>query len=181
MKGVTLKNSIELFGFKQGFSFWFRWSFSDPIKMFYLKYIIGRPLCTYHGYFLCKPDCNAKKIYGRGNIYRYTKERHKEIDIQTKTVRGSETGICAFCSKEKGTEIIDDPNWDTLERWLVCKHCAEVIELQRELSFPLTSLERKEKINERLLEISKETGNPIFITVIDKKEGVSSVTYTGEK
>lgn len=185
MRGIILKESIKLFGFKSGLGFWFRWIFFDPIKIFYWKYISGKPLCTKHGYFLCKPDCNAKKIYGRVNIFNYEKERHKQIEKEAKIIRGSENGICIYCGEEKGTEIIDDPNWDTLERWLVCKNCEEIIKLQREMAFPLISIKRQEEINNRLLEISQRTGKPILNAYIEKdKEGhyhLNKIIFTGEK
>ena len=176
MRGIVLKDSIELFGFKIGFSHWFRWSFTDPVKMFYWKYIIAKHLCTNCGYFLCKPDCQHKKITGRRNIIKYEKERHKQIEKESNTIIKGENGECAYCSEEKGTEIIDDPNWDTLERWKVCETCKEVVELQRESSFPLISMERQQEIGERLLEISKQTGKQIFS--MEMNEGkVSSVKY----
>ena len=158
MNGIYLIESIKLFGFKIGFPFWFKWSMSDPIKIFYWKYIVTKPLCTYHGYFSCKPNCQHKKIYGRRNIYKYTKEQWKKIQRESNTILGSEDGICTYCGEEKGTETIDDPNWDTLERWLVCKTCKEVIELQREISFPLVLQERVLEINNRIKQISEETG-----------------------
>lgn len=185
MNGVYVKDSIKLFGFTDGFKFWFRWSITDPIKIFYLKYIVAKPMCTYHGYFLCKPDCKAKKIYGRKNIFKYQKERNKQLEIESKTIIGSDDGICAYCGKQNGTDIIDDPNWDTLERWLVCKTCKEVIELQREISFPLTSVKRGLEINDRLSEISIKTGIPILNACIEKdrdgKYHSNSVTFIGEK
>lgn len=49
MSGVNLKDSIELFGLKQGFGFWFRWNFIGPIQMFIWLNIIHKPYCTYHG------------------------------------------------------------------------------------------------------------------------------------
>lgn len=184
MRGIILKDSIKLFGFKDGFSFWFRWSFIDPIKMFYWKYIIAKPLCTYHGYYLCKPDCEYKKIIGRKNIIKYEKERYKQIEIESKTIRGSNDGICAYCGEEKGTEIIDDPNWDTIERWLVCKICKEVIGLQRELSFPLTPIKKQQEINDRLLKISEQTGKSIInaqITKTDEGYKTESITFGKKK
>jgi RNA polymerase subunit RPABC4/transcription elongation factor Spt4 len=191
MNGIELKSSIEHFGFRDGFNFWFRWIFTDPIKIFYWKYISRKPLCTEHGFFLCRPDCTAKKIYGRRNKIKYEKERHKQIEIESKTIIGSDTGICAYCGEEKGTELIDNPNWDTLERWLVCKDCKEVIENQRKLSMGVMLSENPygEKIggemikeaNDKLYDISQRTGKPISNIIIDKEHGVSSVEFTGKK
>ena len=199
MKGIILKDSVRLFGFKDGFSFWFKWNISDPLKIFYWKYIIARPLCTYHGYFMCKPDCPHKKIIGRKNIIKYEKERHKQIEKESKTIIVGKNGECAYCNEEKGTELIDDPNWDTLERWKVCKNCEEIIKLQREFSFPLMPIKKQQEINNKLLEISKKTGKKIINAQLDKvgtafeitKEGKvketghkyksSSTIFTGEK
>jgi hypothetical protein len=180
MRGINLKDSIKTFGFKYGFSFWFRWNILDPLKIFYWKYIIVKPLCTEHGYFMCNSNCKCKKITGRKNIIKYEKIRREKIDIESKTIRGYDTGVCFYCGENEGTEIIDDPNWNTLERWLVCKTCKEVIELQREMTFPLTSIDRQQEISDRLLEISKQTGQPIMIMTIDKNQNTSSVVY-GDK
>lgn len=182
MKGINLKDSVENFGTSEGFKFWFRWSFSDPLKMFWWKYITAKPVCTYHGYFLCDSDCQHEKITGRKNILAYHKKRNQQLEIESKTIRGYNEGKCNYCGELfdaqsiENAGIIDDPNWNTLERWLVCKTCKEVIELQREISFPLINTERQQEINERLLKISQETGKPIIMAGIDKK-GVSSVTY----
>lgn len=191
---MKIKDSIQLFGFKSGFKFWFKWSISDPIKIFYWKYIVAKPLCTNCGYFLCNPNCKAKKITGRKNIIRYEKERHKQIEIEAKIVRGSEDGICFYCGKEKGTEEIDDPNWDTLEKWLVCKNCKEIIENQRRLSFGsiLTGKTFGKEIGEKMMmeandalyNISQKIGKPITnISIYKTNEGykTDSVTFTGRK
>ncbi len=184
MNGINLSDSIKQFGCRDGISFYFRWSFIDPLKIFYWKYITAKPLCTYHGYFLCEPDCRAEKIYGRKNIINYEKERHKQIDIESQTIRGSD-GICAYCNKDKGTEIIEDPNGDTLERWLVCKDCKEIIETQQErLIISSINPELAEKCNNKLLEIAKRTGKPIINATIYKDgEGYSAFTeeFTGEE
>ncbi len=203
MKGIILKDSIELFGFKEGFKFWFKWNISDPLKIFYWKYIIARPLCTEHGYFMCKPDCQYKKIIGRKNIINFEKERHKQIEKESKTIIVGKKGECAYCGEEKGTELIDDPNWDTIERWKVCENCKEVLEIQQELTFlslsKIDNPKRMEELNNKLLKIAKKTGKPImnaqFEKVITKfeinKEGKvketgheyksSSTIFTGKK
>lgn len=189
MKGIKLKDSIKQFGFKSGFGFWFRWSFTDPTKIFYLKYIIAKPLCTYHGYFgHCSPDCQHKKIIGRKNIIRYEKERHKQIEKEMDTIICGPNGECAYCGEEKGTELIDNPNMDTFERWKVCKTCKEVIDIQRELAFlsisKIDNPKRAVELNERLLEISKKTGKPIISFEIRKnKDGTyesSSIEFGGK-
>lgn len=184
MKGIDLKQTIKTFGFKEGFSFWLKWSFIDPIKIFYWKYIIGKPLCTYHGYFFCKTDCEHKKIYGRRNILKYSKELEKKVILESNTIRKGENGLCIYCGKEKGTELIDDPNWDTLEKWQVCETCKKGIEEQRGLSFGriLTinknfdvrnlGLEIMKKSQKELDKISKETGKEFFNMELGNKKDV---------
>ena len=183
--GIRLIDSIKLFGFRYAVLFWFAWSFSNPIKIFWWKYIVARPLCTYHGYFLCKPDCQHEKITGRKNIYKYSKENWARIQKESNTVRGSKDGVCVYCGEERGTEKIDDPNWDTLEKWLVCKTCEKVLELQREATFPLLSQKRTLEISDELKQISDDTGKPIMMAEISKdvngKFNTSSVKYTVEK
>ena len=75
-----------------------------------------------------------------------------------------------------------------INQWLVCKTCKEVIGLQQELSFlsfsKIDNPKRAEEINNRLLEISKQTGEPIMTTQISKEaKGYksSSIIFTGEK
>lgn len=175
MRGIDLKDCIELFGVKTGFLHWFEWSFKHPIQMFWWLNISHKPYCTYSGFHCKKENCQHEHLTTKKQI----KARWKEHEDESKIVVGSDDGICAYCGKNKGTLEIDDPNWDTLKRWLVCESCDEVIKLQREISFPLTKIERQHEINDRLLEISKETGQPIMSAMIDKS-GISSVKFDGE-
>ena len=180
MRGIVLKDVIEQFGFRTGFNLWFRWSLIDPIQMWIWLNITHKPYCTYSGYHCREKDCEHKHLFTKKDILKRW-EKHEE---QSKVIIQGENGECAYCSEEKGTEIIDDPNWDTLERWKVCETCKEVIGLQRESSFPIISQERHQEINDRLLEISKQTGKPITSAQISKgKDGYesSSVTFTGEE
>lgn len=179
MKGIVLKENIKQFGFKHGFSFWFRWNISDPIKLFYWRYIIGKPPCIEHGYFMCKPDCKYPKIYGRRNIIQYEKERKKRIDKESKTIHEGKDGMCVYCMEEKGQVLIDDPNWDTLERWKVCRVCAKAIEQQRGVSFGANlmgsksygarnfGLEIAKKSQKELDKISYESGKEFSSISID--------------
>ncbi len=179
MKGIELKTVSKMFGFKEGFSFWFRWSFSDPVKLFYWKYIIGKPFCTYCGYFLCKPDCKHPKIYGRRNIINYEKERHKQIEKESNTIHEGKDGMCVYCGEEKGQILIDDPSWDTIERWKVCRVCAKAIEQQRGVGFGANltrnksfgirnlGLEIAKKSQKELDKISHESGKEYFSVGID--------------
>lgn len=184
MNGIYLKDCIENFGFKIGIAFWVRWSIIDPLKLFYWKYIIAKPFCKYHGYLMCNSECNYPKITGRKNIIEYEKARKNQIEEESKIIIGSKDGICAYCGQEKGTEIIDDPNWDTLKRWLVCKTCEKIIELQRELSFCMMTgdSKRTEEINRELMDISIRTKKEINNIEIDLNKGeYFGVTYNGKK
>jgi hypothetical protein len=163
MRGIGLKTSVEAFGFKEGFKFWCNWSFISPFQMWLWLNITHKPYCLWAGYHCQDKNCKSKHLTSRKEILKEF-EKHK---IEAKTIRGSEDGICVNCGEEKGTEEIDDPNWNTLERWLVCKSCKEVLELERELSFPLTPIERKIKM---IAEIGLED---------DYKS--SSITFTGKK
>ena len=69
MRGIVLIDSIRLFGFRDGFSFWFRWSFIDPIQMFVWLNITHKPYCTYHGYAE-REGCIHKKLTSKKNILK---------------------------------------------------------------------------------------------------------------
>lgn len=192
MKGIRLKESIEQFGFKQGFGFWFRWSFSDPIKEFVWTYLTKHPLCTEHGFFWkCPEDCKAVKFTKRRDKIKYQKDRRKQIDIEANTIACGKNGECAYCGKEKGTEEIDDPNGDSIKRWKVCKSCKEILCLQQDLNFysmPLMYAKYPEKcleINEKLSNIAKETGKPIINCSFTKNYfggySVELVAFDGKK
>jgi len=103
-------------------------------------------------------------------------------------VEVGENGMCCYCGDEKGTIEIPNPNVSELNRWLVCKTCKEIIAIQQELSFlPIPKLnnpKRAEELNNRLLEISKQTGKPIMNMELNKEADgykVSSVEFTGKK
>ena len=181
MKGLNLTDVIKHFGFEIGFPFWFKMSITDPIRIFWWKYIVARPLCTEHGYFLCKSDCKYKKITGRRNIYWYEKVRHLLIQKELETIEEGKNGNCIYCNEEPGTELIDDPN-GSLSKWKVCKNCKDVVGWQQQLSFGCISNNNeliKEAHNE-LYKISQRTGKPIISAMVDSS-GVSSVEFTGEK
>lgn len=173
MRGIILKDTIKQFGFKDGFNFWFKWSFSDPIKMFVWTYVTKHPLCLKHGFFgKCDEKCAAIKLTKRRDKIKYQKERRKQIDIEAKTIIVGPNGECAACGEEPATELIDDPNWDTLERWKVCKTCKEVLDLQRGLHFHsmIGDSEKCQEINDKLSDISKKTGKVIFNYSFTKKD-----------
>lgn len=172
MKGIILKDSIKLFGFKDGFSFWFRWSFIHPIQNFIWLNITHNEYCLYSGWHCTKENCTHKHLTTKKEIL----EEWKKHEEESKVIKVGSHGECAYCGEEKGTEIIDDPNWDTLERWKVCKTCKEVLGIQREI--PMLGLlpynkETEDKIfnlNNRLLEIEKQTGKKIFSMTLQKND-----------
>ncbi len=111
--------------------------------------------------------------------------------------------LCTYCGEETGQVWINNPNpsdFDKKKCWWVCKSCKEVIEIQQELVFASmgNNPQRAEELNNRLSEISKQTGKPIINVQFDKvgtefeisKDGVkeighkykaSSIKFTGEK
>jgi len=172
MRGIILKESVELFGFKDGFGFWFRWSFVSPIQEWIWLNITRKEYCLYSGWHCEKENCQHKHLKTKEKILKEFEKHKKEAE----TIKAGPKGECAYCNEEPGTEIIDDPNWDTLERWKVCKTCKEVISIEHELNM-LTRMLTKEnenrifKLNNRLLEIEKTTGKKILrmgFTVDDK-------------
>jgi len=78
MNGVDLITSINLFGFKDGFPFWFRWNFIDPIKMWYWMNISHKPYCLEYGFFLEKEGCAAPKLYTKKEIKEHWKKISEE-------------------------------------------------------------------------------------------------------
>ncbi len=78
MKGIILKDTIKLFGFKDGFSFWFRWSIIDPIKLFIWLNITHKPYCTYHGFNCNKKDCKHQHLLTKKDILSKWEENEKE-------------------------------------------------------------------------------------------------------
>jgi len=61
MNGIVLWDSMKLFGIRDGFSFWFRWSFINPIDIFIRKNIFGLKRCEQHGWLGCNLiDCEEK-------------------------------------------------------------------------------------------------------------------------
>lgn len=186
MHGIILKNSIETFGFKDGVKFWFRFNISYPIRDFVWTYVTRHHMCTEHGYYVpCGENCTALKLTNRKDKINYQRERRKQIDVDSKTIICGPNGECAYCSEEPGTELIDDPNWDTLKKWKVCKTCKEILDLQHDLHFysiPLMSDKHPEKcseINEKLSDISKKTGKTIInCSITRNNDGGHSVEYT---
>ena len=167
MRGIILKDSIKLFGFVEGIKFCLRMNLINPIEMWVWINITHKPYCTYAGFHCNKENCSHKHLLTKKEIKKHWEEAHKKME----KVEVGKNGMCAYCGDEKGTEIIDDPN-GTLERWLVCETCKEIIAIQQELSFlsisKIDNPKRAEELNNRLLEISKQTGKPIMSARIEK-------------
>lgn len=160
---IRLFESMKLFGVKHGFSFWFRWNVTDPIRIFVWKHITHKPYCTYSGWFCKNPNCTYRHLTTKKEINQH----QKELIEESKTIMQGDNGECAYCGEEPGTELIDDPNWDSLGKWNVCKSCKEIIKIQSDIA-GLSLLPTKEAddkiflLNNRLLEIEKETGKKVF-------------------
>lgn len=178
MKGIILKESIKLFGFKAGFSFWFRWFINDSIKMWIWMNITHRPYCTYSGFFCKDKNCKHTHLLTKKQI----KEHWKKIGEEASILEQGPNGECAYCGENKGEIQIFNPNPDKINNWLVCGICKEVIELQQNLVMCQLIGDTKSilEINDKLLEISKKTGKEIFIGEFNKNTGFSSITYNPE-
>ncbi len=184
MKGIILKDTIRQFGFKDGFGFWFRWSFINPLETFVWLNITHKPYCLYSGWHCKKRDCEHTHLLTKKEIKKHWEEAHKEME----RVESGKNGECVYCGDERGTIKIPNPNMSELNQWLVCEICDEVIKIQQELSFLCISKmdkpKRAEELNNRLLEISRQTGKPIMSAEIKKEEGgykSSSVEFTGKE
>lgn len=179
MRGIRLYDSIKLFGFKSGFSFWFRWVISDSIKTWVWMNITHRPYCLYSGFFCKDNDCKNIHLLTKKEI----KEHWKKIGDEAKTIEKGPNGECAYCNEEPGKFQIFNPNSDKINNWLVCGVCKEIIELQQNLIMCQLIGDTKSilEINDKLLEIAKKTGKEIFMGEFNKKSGFSSITYTKSK
>lgn len=176
MKGIILKDSIKLFGFKEGFAFWARWNIGDPIKMWIWLNIIHKPYCVYSGFFCKDKDCKYTHLLTKKEI----KQHWKKLGEEANTVEKGPDGKCVYCREEKGEFEIFNPNPDKINSWLVCGICKEVIELQQELIMYqlVRNTVKAQEISDKLLEISKKTGKEIYIAEFNKKFGFSSITYS---
>lgn len=155
MRGIVLKDSIELFGLKSGFSLWFNWSFKDPIEMWYWLNISHKPYCLYRGYSCDKEDCEYEHLLTKQEILDHWDEITKESEI----VEVGENGMCNSCEEEEATTIIDDPNFDSLKKWNVCVTCSKIIPEQQKLSLGVMLSERgyeKDIVNELIEEASQK-------------------------
>lgn len=184
MRGIILKDSIQLFGFKDGFNFWFRHSFVHPVQEFIWLNITHKHYCIYSGWHCHNENCKHLHLKTKEEILENMKESEKELN----RVEAGKDGMCIYCRMERGTIQIPNPNFDEINQWLVCKNCKEIIDIQRELSFlsifKIDNPKRVEELNNRLLEISEQTGKSIINMEISKENDgykTSSVTFTGKK
>ena len=171
MRGIKLWDSIKLFGVKDALGFWFRWSFIDPIQIWYWLNISHKPYCTEHGW-VCKHSlrntdgCNAKKLTTKKEILAHWASMDKEIN----EVEVGAGGMCVYCGKRKAKVTIPNPNMDKLNSWKVCLSCDEIIKIQQELTMAILT-----KNNEAIIEcqrklrvISEEIGEEIISLEISK-------------
>ena len=77
MRGIDLKMCVEQFGWKDGFSFWFRWGFINPVQMFVWLNITHKPYCTYCGYH-CREGCDKPKLTKKSEIVALWKKFEEE-------------------------------------------------------------------------------------------------------
>ncbi len=172
MRGIILKDSIELFGFKSGFSHWFNWSFTDPIKMWYWLHISHKPYCLYRGYSCDKENCNYEHLLTKEEILDHWEESKKE----SKIIEVGENGMCIACGEEKATTIIDDPNFDSLKKWKVCVTCSKIIPEQHKLSFGAI-LSEKEHGKEIGNQMMGEASQKINDLAYESNKEVTSITF----
>ncbi len=93
--------------------------------------------------------------------------------------------VCTYCSEKNGEVWINNPNPPDFSKekcWWVCKICEEVIEIQTELTYAsmFGDLKRTEKLNNRLLKISKQTGIPILNAQLNKVGTEFEITEDGK-
>lgn len=188
MRGIILKDTIRMFGLKEGFTFWFNWSIRYSIQQFWWLNIIHKSYCLECGWYCeswkkqLKRECDGKKLTKRKDILNHWKEIEKEI----KTIEKGKGDMCIYCGEEKGTETISNPNWDKMTSWLVCKDCKETINYQQQYSMAQIMGNEKmasEALN-KLDEIARRTKKPIMVAEIKKtKSGykTASIEFTGNE
>jgi hypothetical protein len=156
---------VENFGLKEGFKFWFRWNFRDPIDMFIWLNITHKPYCTYSGFHCKNKECTHKHLKTKKQIKSHWKKTSKEMQ-EVKTGKG---GMCNYCSQEKATVVIPNPNFDEINSWAVCVTCKKIIETQQKLSF-----------GEYLMQ--KPHGEKLGKMIVkDAKQELSDLSYESDK
>ena len=180
MRGIILKDAIKNFGFKDGFGFWFRWSFVHPLQQFIWFNITHKSYCLYYGFHCERKNCPHKHLKTKEEILKHWEEGHKEME----RIEEGKDGTCVYCGEEPGTILIPNPNFDAINRWKVCQTCKEIIKIQQELAFlryfNIGNHKRYEKLNNKLLEIAENTGKAILNMEITKEDGsykTSSITF----
>lgn len=151
MNGLRLREAVSNFGFKHGFSLWFRWGIIDSIKMFIWLNITHKEYCTYSGYHCNDENCKNKHVKTRKEIKEIWKKQEEEMN---RVERGKE-GNCVYCGEEKGTVLIPDPN-GSLGSWEVCRTCDKIIKEQFKYSLGKIIAEKDEKLKEFGERISNE-------------------------
>lgn len=74
MREVKLIQSIELFGFWEGFKFWFRWCFVDPIRIWIWLNITHRTYCCYTGFYCNDENCGHQHLTKKKDIMKRWKK-----------------------------------------------------------------------------------------------------------
>ena len=179
IRGVDLIRSSKLFGIREGIKFWFNWNIKDVIKIWYWMNINHKPYCIYAGWHCKDKNCDNKHLHTKKEILKHWEEMEIEMD----KVEVGKNGLCLYCSEEKATEKITNPN-TLLGYWKVCLDCKNVIKYQNQYTYGCSFKSKKMVIEaqEKLLEISKKTGRAIFMgEVLKTKEGIktSSIIYGG--
>jgi hypothetical protein len=182
MRGIKLKDSIKMFGFKDAFSFWFKWSFIEPIEQWIWLNVTHKPYCAYHGYacesLSTNEECTYPKLTKKEDILKHWAEDEKEISH----VEAGKDGKCLYCGEFPGKVLIPDPNGG-LGSWKICLTCKKIIDAQQNLSFAALMSEKEKdekskvfwnnearKAKEQLDFIAAESFmKPITITI--KKNG----------
>jgi len=147
MRGISLSMSMRMFGFKDGFTFWFKWSIRDPIQLFYWLNISHKPYCTECG-FSCGTfgKCNGKKLYSKKEIL----EHWNKIENEMKKVEVGPNDMCVYCGEFRATQAIQNPNGG-LGKWKVCVTCKNIIEEQQKLVLGMMLRDRAKSETEREL------------------------------
>ena len=174
MRGIILKDTIRIFGLKDGFTFWFGWSIRDPIKRWYWEKIVHKEYCTYSGYHCDKRDC-----------------QHKHLPYFPKQPKIEIWDWCIYCGEASAQKVIMDPNSETTLKdfwWKVCNDCDETIKAQYDLTMAISFgdvamkhkfynekvedhiKEQMNKAKAKIEEIEKRTGKPTLSVEFTKTE-----------
>ena len=83
MRGIELKEAVTMFGVKDGFTFWFNWSFTYPLQNFWWLNISHKTYCTQHGWH-CNiwkdgNPCEYPKLYNKKEILENWKKAVDEV------------------------------------------------------------------------------------------------------